>query len=184
MPALINSYTIKSIDNIVCLPGTGILRLVMTVDTDLSSFLPYINGYVKKCRYLPQINWIRFSFHGFPEKKGNWNVAIKGKEIIVAKFSDSEEAKGVAREVINLLNHIHNIKGEITPDYTPWRPPKVFDILTFLPKTNCKKCGYHSCMAFATKLAEGEAEIDDCPELIKGSEKFEKLCSLFERKSL
>jgi len=34
-----------------------------------------------------------------------------------------------------------------------------------LPQTNCKKCGFSSCMAFAVKMANFKASIDDCPVL-------------------
>ncbi|WP_423792536.1 acetyl-CoA decarbonylase/synthase complex subunit gamma [Methanocaldococcus indicus] len=46
-------------------------------------------------------------------------------------------------------------------------PKKIsaMDIYKYLPKTNCKKCGYPSCMAFATKLLEREATLDQCPIL-------------------
>lgn len=181
MDKLIKSYTIKAIDTIVCLPGTGILRLLMEVDADLSGLLPYINGYIKKARYLPKINWIRFPFQGFPEKKGNWNVAIKNNEIIIAKFNSNEEAKAIADELVNFLNYLNSIKADLKPNYTEWNPPKVFDILPLLPKTNCKKCGLQSCMAFATKLAEGEVEVDQCSELPKDSENYKRLISLFEK---
>ncbi len=39
----------------------------------------------------------------------------------------------------------------------------VMDIYKLLPKVNCKRCGYPSCMAFATKLLEREESIDKCP---------------------
>ncbi len=39
------------------------------------------------------------------------------------------------------------------------------EILKFLPKTNCKKCGYPSCLAFAFALATGATEPERCPEL-------------------
>lgn len=38
-------------------------------------------------------------------------------------------------------------------------------IYRHLPKTNCKKCGYSSCMAFAVKMANFKASIDECPVL-------------------
>jgi len=37
------------------------------------------------------------------------------------------------------------------------------DILKMLPKTNCQECGFPTCMAFAMKLAAGQAELDACP---------------------
>lgn len=39
------------------------------------------------------------------------------------------------------------------------------DILTKLPKTNCKECGFPTCFAFAMKIATGGARIEDCPHI-------------------
>lgn len=41
------------------------------------------------------------------------------------------------------------------------------EIYKYLPKTNCGKCGEKTCMAFATKLANREARLEECPELLK-----------------
>ena len=34
-----------------------------------------------------------------------------------------------------------------------------------LPKTNCKKCGFPTCMAFAMQVAAKQKAISDCPEI-------------------
>jgi tetrahydromethanopterin S-methyltransferase subunit A len=34
-----------------------------------------------------------------------------------------------------------------------------------LPKTNCKKCGKSTCLAFAIELAKGKMQLEDCPLL-------------------
>lgn len=39
------------------------------------------------------------------------------------------------------------------------------DIFKLLPKTNCQECGVATCLAFAMKLAAGQAELDSCPYL-------------------
>ncbi|MHC4557955.1 MAG: acetyl-CoA decarbonylase/synthase complex subunit gamma [Planctomycetota bacterium] len=36
-------------------------------------------------------------------------------------------------------------------------------IFKLLPKTNCKKCGMPTCLAFAMQLAQKRAKLDDCP---------------------
>ncbi len=41
----------------------------------------------------------------------------------------------------------------------------VMDIYRLLPKTNCGKCGEASCMAFATKLSEKEADVSLCTQM-------------------
>jgi acetyl-CoA decarbonylase/synthase complex subunit gamma len=39
------------------------------------------------------------------------------------------------------------------------------DIFKLLPKTNCKKCGMPTCLAFAMTLAQKRAKLDDCPDV-------------------
>ncbi len=38
-------------------------------------------------------------------------------------------------------------------------------IYKLLPKTNCKECGFPTCLAFAMKLAAKQAELADCPHV-------------------
>jgi len=38
-------------------------------------------------------------------------------------------------------------------------------IFKLLAKTNCKDCGFPTCMAFAMQLAAGKAELDKCPHV-------------------
>jgi len=39
------------------------------------------------------------------------------------------------------------------------------EIFKLLPKTNCKKCGRPTCLAFAMQLAQKKAELKDCPDV-------------------
>jgi len=39
------------------------------------------------------------------------------------------------------------------------------DIYKKLPKENCKECGLPTCLAFAMKVAAGQAGLEDCPRL-------------------
>ncbi len=49
------------------------------------------------------------------------------------------------------------------------------EIFKLLPKTNCKECGFPTCLAFAMQLAAGKAELDKCPHV--SDEAKEKLAS-------
>jgi acetyl-CoA decarbonylase/synthase complex subunit gamma len=42
---------------------------------------------------------------------------------------------------------------------------KALDIFKLLPKTNCKKCGCPTCLAFAMKLAQKQTSLDQCPDV-------------------
>jgi acetyl-CoA decarbonylase/synthase complex subunit gamma len=39
------------------------------------------------------------------------------------------------------------------------------EIFKLLPKTNCKKCGFPTCLAFAMKLAQRQTSLDLCPDV-------------------
>ena len=41
------------------------------------------------------------------------------------------------------------------------------DLYKYLPKTNCKKCGQPTCMAFALALLQGKVKVDDCTPLVE-----------------
>jgi len=43
------------------------------------------------------------------------------------------------------------------------------DIYKLLPKTNCRECGFATCLAFAMQLAKKAVNIDKCPYLSKES---------------
>ncbi|MHB1015952.1 MAG: (Fe-S)-binding protein [Desulfurivibrionaceae bacterium] len=74
-----------------------------------------------------------------------------------------------AREILAWLQREINTawknRGEITPKYSaaPW--PKPADILSLLPKTDCGQCGLSTCIAFASMVAEGGKDAEDCPAL-------------------
>ncbi|MGD1004042.1 MAG: acetyl-CoA decarbonylase/synthase complex subunit gamma [Methanoregulaceae archaeon] len=41
------------------------------------------------------------------------------------------------------------------------------DVYKLLPRTNCRECGEPNCMAFATRVVNGELTIENCPPLKK-----------------
>ena len=44
-------------------------------------------------------------------------------------------------------------------------------IYKMLPQTNCKECGFATCLAFAMKLAAKQVELSDCPYVTEESKK-------------
>src|SRR3989338_995282 len=45
------------------------------------------------------------------------------------------------------------------------------DIYKLLPKTNCRECGFVTCLAFAMQLAKKAVGIDKCPYLSEAAKK-------------
>ena len=55
------------------------------------------------------------------------------------------------------------------------------DIFKLLPKTNCKKCGMPTCLAFAMQLAQKKAKLDKCPDVSEEARRYGKLTVLTAR---
>jgi acetyl-CoA decarbonylase/synthase complex subunit gamma len=41
--------------------------------------------------------------------------------------------------------------------------PTAIEVFKFLPKKNCGKCNYPTCLAFAMQIANSKAKLEDCP---------------------
>jgi acetyl-CoA decarbonylase/synthase complex subunit gamma len=56
------------------------------------------------------------------------------------------------------------------------------EVYQTLPRTNCKECGESNCMAFAAKLVNREATLDECKPLLepKYKEAYDKLWALLK----
>ena len=57
--------------------------------------------------------------------------------------------------------------------------PLIEQIDAILPQTQCGQCGYPGCKPYATAIAEGEADINQCPP--GGEEGIRKLADLLGR---
>ncbi len=56
----------------------------------------------------------------------------------------------------------------------------IMDVYQLLPKTNCKKCGFPTCMAFAVELLGKRKAIEDCTPLVEEPKYEKKLAGLRE----
>ena len=81
-------------------------------------------------------------------------------------FDSKMSAKEFASSVINFLNDLHDQKKDIKPNYNQIKQVPIIDILRILPKTNCKECGFPTCMAFAAALIKGKVTAQTCHSLV------------------
>lgn len=119
--------------------------------------------------YYEKAQTVQFTLDGI-------RCALFPDQIQAAQFSEREQALTFEDRLIEFLNDLDQKKDAIEPDYSPVKQISVLDILKLLPKTNCKECGYPTCMAFASVLSRGETDTSNCPELENSdNEKAEKL---------
>lgn len=128
------------------------------LDADVRELFPYINGTVEGARYYDRPLHVRFVRHGA-------NCALYPIEAMAAPFRGRDHVFDFIEELVVFLNDIYENRSELTPsNKIHQEPASIVDIVKALPRTNCRECGYATCMAFAAALRNGETTPADCPD--------------------
>jgi len=169
---LLKGYT-KEIFRPECNPSFQSLHCIAHLDQDISRALPYLNATLGGFEYLKDPPAVTFRAHGKI-------LTVHPREIAVNALKDEAEADKILEWLKREINSAWEKRDEIEPSYESAPKPKIFEILKYLPKTNCEECGESTCMVFAAKIAEGAKGLEDCPSL-KGEKrvKLEKYMSCF-----
>jgi DNA-binding CsgD family transcriptional regulator/ArsR family metal-binding transcriptional regulator len=127
-------------------------------DSDIRDVFPFVNAAVAKARYQQRPLSIAFNRRGV-------QCTLYPREAMAAPFSSRENTITYIEELIEFLNDLYDRRNQLEPDHRLHREPvSIVDIIKTLPRTNCKKCGFSTCMAFAAALRKGETEPQACPE--------------------
>ncbi len=148
-----------------------VLHAIATFDADISPVFPYVNAELGGWDY-DQTNQVLL----LKLADGKW-ITLHPQKIAIRGIKDLDEAHALLAWIQGQLNDIYERRYAITPRYVTQAGLKIMEILKLLPLTNCKACGYATCMAYAAALREGEISLPDCPPLWeeKFREKREKL---------
>ena len=153
-----------------------VLHAIATFQADISPAFPYVNAELGGWDYdqANQVLLLKLS-------DGKWitlhpqKIAIRGPGTLMRLRPCSPGFRG--RSTISTRAGKPSRRA-----YVSQADLKVMEILKLLPLTNCKACGYATCMAYAAALREGEISLQDCPPLWeeKYREKREKLQAYLE----
>ncbi len=134
-----------------------VLHAIATFQADISPVFPYLNAELGGWDYdrpnqvlllkLSAGKWITLHAH---------KIAIRGTGTWRKPTPCSAGSQARSTTFMNAGN-------SSSPRYTSQAGLRVMEILKLLPMTNCKACGYATCMAYAAALREGEITPDDCP---------------------
>jgi ArsR family metal-binding transcriptional regulator len=136
-----------------------VLHGIATFTADISPAFPYVNAELGGWDYdqTNQVLLLKLS-------DGKW-ITLHSQKIAIRGIRDLEEAQALLTWIQTQINDIYEQRETIAPRYVSQAGLKVMEILKLLPMTNCKACGYSTCMAYAAALREGEIRLEDCPPL-------------------
>ncbi|MGB7913232.1 MAG: (Fe-S)-binding protein [Desulfobaccales bacterium] len=154
-----------------CDSSKEVLHAIATFQADISPSFPYVNGELGGWDYDPTNRVLLLKL-----SDGKW-ITLHPQKIAIRGARDPEECRALLEWIKGQINDLYDHRDRITPRYVSQAGLKIMEILKLLPLTNCKICGYTTCMAYAAALREGEISLEACQPL--GEEKYrEKLDKL------
>jgi ArsR family metal-binding transcriptional regulator len=125
---------------------------------DITEVLPYLNAELEGADYDHDSKVLIWATKGRKH-------AFRPHEIAVAPVEFREEGDRLISNLVATVNDIWDRRQEIRPDLKRRKRPTLMDVYRLLPKSNCKKCGYPTCMGYAADLRAAKTEPSKCPDL-------------------
>jgi ArsR family metal-binding transcriptional regulator len=139
-------------------PGSGRYGVRVIIPIDISASFAYLNTILDDTLY-DHKNGILIG------RNDRRRYAFRPHEIQAGMVNDPSEASSIADEVVDLVNRVWKEREYITPSLKERKLPTIYDIYKLLPRTNCKECGYPTCLACAADIRNGVISLERCPLL-------------------
>jgi ArsR family metal-binding transcriptional regulator len=150
---LLNSYKITRI--LPCIADPEKIRVIAELSDEIHEAFPYLNAVIKGCIF----NHPALTLTIRNEEK---LITLHTKHVTLTLIEDEKEAQEILDWLKDTINETFQKRDQIEPDYSEGGQLKPSDIQKLLPGTNCKECGFRSCLAFAFKLVDQKIEIEKC----------------------
>lgn len=141
-------------------PFDTMLLAQFRLEGDASPLFPYINAVAPSAGLMEKPLFIRFVLDGVC-------CGLYPDSGIAGAFADRGQALGFLDRLMDFLKDIYRRRHELEPNYKRWDPVPVLDIFRLLPGTNCRSCGYPSCLAFAAAVSRQKAGPERCPGFLR-----------------
>ena len=145
-----------------CLADASRIRFHACASADLSPVLPFLNAVLPKAIYNPTSQSLTLY-------RDYRIICLQGSLITGAKADDVEDARSILDWLKSLINDTWEHRSEITPSYDRRERLTPLPVFELLPRTNCRKCGLPTCLAFALEVAAERLSVIRCSPLFDGA---------------
>ena len=154
---LLKTYT-KEIFRSKCMPRAQSIHCYAHLDENIEDVLPFLNAELGGDSYTQDPPSATFKLHGKL-------ISVHSRKIAVNALKDESEADKILSWLQHEINDVWDRHADIEPSCESASKPVILEILKLLPKTNCRECREPTCLVFATRVAEGARDQNDCPIL-------------------
>ena len=151
--------TITLIKTIPCLAEPGKIIVVGKPSQSLIEVIPYLATLPDVIVYNPETCTLTFRRqHGF--------MTLSSDKVYITKVKDVEEGLELLKVLTEAINATWAYRAELVAVTAARTAPRLLDIWTLLPQTNCQQCGEATCMAFAAALLQQKRLLAECLVLV------------------
>jgi ArsR family metal-binding transcriptional regulator len=141
-----------------CLAEPGKIIIIGQPDRSLGDVIPYLATLPSVIAYNPENLTLTFRRQpGF--------MTLYPEMVYITQIKNIEEGLVLLEALVKAINATWENRAELVACTTVQRAPRWLDIIMLLPRTNCKRCGEVTCMAFAASLVKQERQLQQCVPL-------------------
>jgi len=126
------------------------------LDCELAPLFPYINAVAEQAQYYEKPVYIKFML-------ANRLCAFYSTEGAFTPVQDLAEAIDFLPTLLAFIRDVSRRLPQIVPSHKKYNPTSAVDIYRLLPGSNCRECGFATCLAFAAALSRGRTAMVKCP---------------------
>ena len=141
-----------------CLAEPGRIIVVGQPARPLDEVIPYLASLPGVLAYNPALPAVTFR-----RQPGFLTVTVE--EVNIIQVADLEEGLQLLQALTESINAVWEHRAELTAVTSIRRTPRPLDVYGLLPRSNCKRCGEATCMAFAVGLLNQTRSLQECPPL-------------------
>ena len=145
-----------------CVAAKDDIRLTAQVQGDLAPVMPYLNAVVRGGTFSPQ-------GPTFTLMDGPRLVNVFPHRAAVARARDIHDAWRTLARLKRIVNDVWARRAAIQPSYDRRVRVNALEVYSRLPRTNCRRCGEATCLAFAARLLAGEQRLEHCAPVFGGA---------------
>jgi len=151
--------TITLVKTLPCLAEPGRIIVIGQPSQVLTDVIPYLATLPDVIVYNPATCTVTFRRqHGF--------MTLYADKVYITQVQDVDEGLELLKALTDAINATWLHRAELVAVTTVRSAPRLLDIWTLLPQTNCRRCGEATCMAFAAALLHQKRSLAECVSLV------------------
>ena len=150
--------SIALIQTLPCLAEPGKIVAVGQPSRSLAEVLPYMAALPDVIGYNPEASALTF-------RRPSGFLTLYADRVFITQVRDAEAGLELLASLVDAINATWAHRHELAPVNTARRAPRLLDVWSLLPRTNCRQCDEATCMAFAAAVLQRRRTPAECPPL-------------------